>query len=124
MDCQFKSLEIYHFTRGGTQICWGLSANAYFKGPLHFYVDYGQPATDEWVTLNADPIIDECCYFDDCQRNWSDLITSYYRVRMVVPSDPDCPVYKSMPTRANGQMSHKNWLVARDIIRREYLQHR
>jgi len=124
MNCEFKSLEIWHVTRGGTQICWGLSQNTFFRGRHHFFVDYGQPATDEWITLNAEPIVDDCCYFDECQRNWADLIDHYYRVRLVLPDEPGCPVFKSMPQRANGRLDRKKWLVARDIIRREYLQQR
>jgi len=124
MNCEFKALEIWHISRGGTQICWSMGANTYFIGRYWFFVDYGQPATDTWITLNEQPIEDDCCYFDDCQRNWADLIDAYYRIRLVLPDEPNCPVYKSMPTRANGQLDSRNWLKARDIIRREYLQQR
>ena len=50
------------------------------------------------------------------------IIEAYYRVRLVLPGVPGCPVYKSQPVRANGLLPRKDWLVAREIIRKEYLQ--
>jgi hypothetical protein len=111
-------------TRGGTQICWSLGENVFFKGRHHFYVDFGQPATNEWVTLNEQPIVDDCCYYDDCRRHWGTVITHYYRIRLLLPDNEGCPVYKSQPVLASGGLSRKDWLRARDIIRREHLQQR
>jgi len=124
MDCEFKRVDVWPMTRGGTSICWQLGQDVHFNEPYHFYVDFGQPATDEWLTLNAEPIVDDCCYTDICQRTWSDLNTGYYRVRLVLPSAPGMPVYKSQPAPSSGHMDRKDWLIARDIMRREYLQQR
>jgi len=121
MSCTINRVEIWNMSRGGTQICWGLSQNAFPKGPLHFYVDFGRPATDTWVALNKEPIVDDCCFVDPCQRSWEMLNDAYYRVRMIQPSVPGAPVTKSMPVRANGRLDKKDWLKAREIVRKEYL---
>ena len=121
MDCIFKQITIWHMTKGGTQIYWELSQSFFEKGPYHFFVDFGWPATDEWVALNAQPIVDDCYFQDLCQRTWDQLIEHSYRIRLVLP---DGRVFKSQPTQANGGLGRKDWLRARDIVRREHLQQR
>ena len=121
MDCNvIKRVSVYHMTRGPSLICWQLGANTFFKGRYWFFVDFGQPATDEWVTLNEIPIVDDCCYYDACQRNWGTIATQYYRVRLVLPDAPGCPVYKSAPVRAVGRLNRRQWLWMRKIISNEY----
>jgi len=124
MDCEFKRVEVSHMTKGGSLICWEMARSFFPKGPLHFYVDFGWPGTDEWTVLNADPIVDDCCFVDPCQRNRKTLNEGYYRIRLLLPSEPSCPVYKSQPISAMGRLEHKDWLRARDIVRREHLQQR
>ena len=121
MDCIFKQVVIWHMTKGGTQLYWELSPSFYEKGPYHFYVDLGQPATDVWLALHSTPIVDDCYFQDSCQRTWDQLIDHYYRIRLVLS---DGRVFKSQPTQANGGLGRKDWLRARDIVRREHLQQR
>ena len=123
MDCEIKQVDVLYLGNSGAYICWRLASDAvYFSGEYHFFVDFGWPATDTWITLNEQPIIDDCCYYDICKRNWADIIDAYYRVRLVLPGVAGCPTYKSQPVRANGLLERRDWLVARDIIRKEYLQ--
>lgn len=121
-SCAFKRLEIYSMSRGGTTVCWTLSQNFFKHGPMHFYVDFGQPATDTWIALNSEPIVDDCCYTDECQRTWEKLHSGYYRVRLLLPGETNCPVYTSYPERASGLLDKKDWLYAREIVRKELLQ--
>lgn len=124
MDCEFKRVTVSQLSSGGALICWELSRSFFPRGPLNFYVDFGWPGTNEWTVLNKDPIVDDCCYMDVCKRNLKFLNESYYRVRLVLPSEPGCPVYKSEPVGALGRLERKDWLRARDIVRREHLQQR
>ena len=124
MDCEFKRVDISHVTRGGSLICWEMKSAFFPTGPLHFYVDFGWPGTDDWTVLNADPIVDDCCYIDSCQRNMKILNEAYYRIRLVLPGIVGCPVFKSQPAAAIGRLDRRDWLRARDIIRREHLQQR
>lgn len=122
MDCQIRRVDVWHMARGSTEICWGLSENYFPTGPLHFYVDFGRAGTDEWVALNTEPVVDACCFVDPCQRTWEMLSDHYYRVRMLQPSVPGCPVITSAPTLGSGRLNKKDWLRAREIIRKENLQ--
>lgn len=122
-SCAFSRLDIWHMARGGTEICWLLSQNFHFpvNEEPHFYVDYGNAGTDTWIALNEEPVIGACCFTDPCQRNWEFLHDGFYRVRMIFPSQPDV-VYTSFPEEASGTLSKKDWLIAREIIRKELLQ--
>ena len=127
MDCDvITRVEVWRMGTGDTTICWELSRNFWPPEPTseyHFYVDLGRPGTDEWVALNSEPIIDDCCYIDPCQRDVTDGYDVMYRVRMVIPlSTGECLVYKSEPVGTFGRLDKSDWLKARDIIRREYLQ--
>jgi hypothetical protein len=123
MACTFYRVEVWNMSRGGSLICWELSQNYFPKGPLHFYVDYGRSGTDDWVVLNPDdPVIDDCCYTDPCQRTWEMLSDHYYRVRMLQPSVPGCPVVTSKPVLGSGRLNKRDWLRAREIVRKENLQ--
>jgi hypothetical protein len=124
MNCNFKRIDIWHMARGSTSVCWELSSDFFPKGPLHFYVDFGRAGTDTWLALNAEPIIDDCCFIDPCQRTWEMITDGYYRVRLLQPGLPDCPVITSQPTPADGHLDKRDWLSARDIVRREHLQQR
>ena len=124
MNCNFKRVDVWHMARGNSQICWELSGDFFPKGPLHFYVDFGRAGTDVWTALNAEPIVDDCCFLDLCQRTWEMLTDHYYRVRLLLPGVPNCPVITSQPAPADGHLDRKEWLRARDIVRREHLQQR
>lgn len=122
MDCQvFKRIVIWHMTRGGTQLYWELVPTFSVPGPYKFFIDLGQPATDTWIALNSAPIVDDCYFQDPCQRTWDQFVEHYYRIRLLTP---DGTVYKSQPTQAYGALDRKDWLRARDIVRREHLQQR
>lgn len=122
MDCQINRIDVWPMARGGTSVCWSLSENFFPKGPLHFYVDFGRAGTDTWIALNSQPIIDECCFIDVCQRSWELVNDGYYRIRMLRPEDPNCPLITSAPISSNGRLNKQDWLRAREIVRKEYLQ--
>jgi hypothetical protein len=127
MDCDvITRVEVWRMARGSTTICWELSQNFWPPEPdseYHFYVDLGRPGTDEWIALNSEPIIDDCCYIDPCARDQTDGMDVMYRVRMLIPrSDGSCDVYKSEAVGTFGSLSKSDWLKARDIVRREHLQ--
>jgi len=124
LDCTaFDRLQIVTQPRGGTLISWGLKPGFTAKEPFHFYVDFGRAGTvdGDWETLNCDPIVDECTFLDPEQRYFDTLADFYYRVRLVLPNE-DCKVYASQPHQANGLWSKRDWLTAREIVRKEYLQ--
>jgi hypothetical protein len=128
VDCEaFKRLQIQTNPLGGNVITWQLET-AFTQAhdePYHFYVDYGKAGTDEWEVINTVPVVDHCLFIDPCQRHFSDLVDYFYRVRLVLPGEADgeglCPYYISRPHQANGVWSHGDWLMAREIVRKEML---
>lgn len=123
LDCTvFSRLQIVTQPRGGTLLAWGLKDRFTAPEPFHFYVDFGRAGTTDgdWETLNCDPIVDECTFLDTEQRHFNTLVDYYYRVRLVLPA-AECKVYTSRPQQANGLWSKRDWLTAREIVRKEYL---
>lgn len=129
MECGvFSRILIVVQPLGGSTITWGLKSGFQAKGPFHFFVDFGRSGTDEWETLNQSPIVDGCMYYDTKQRHWDHLADWYYRLRLVLPSVPDehgnPTVHKSQPQHASGIWAKRDWLIAREICRKEYLYQR
>jgi hypothetical protein len=130
MECGvFKRVQIVTQPLGGSSLAWGLRPGFKAKGPFHFYVDFGRSGSDEWETLNLSPLVDGCMFFDDKQRHYDQLADFYYRVRLVLPNEPDpatggCRVHLSQPHQANGLWSKRDWLIAREVCRKEYLMQR
>jgi hypothetical protein len=124
----FKRIQTVVQPLGGNMIAWELFPNFNTPGPYHFYVDFGRPGTNEWEPLNQQPVVDSCAFYDTTQWHWDQLIDFYYRVRLVLPSTVDqsgvCQVHVSQPQQANGFLSKRDWLMAREICRKEYLVQR
>lgn len=121
----FDRIQIQTNPLGGNIINWGLKTEFAKRGPFHFYVDFGRGGTTEWDTLNKVPIIDNCTFIDPCQRHWDNQVDYYYRIRVLLPAEADgegnCPVFASQPQQANGILTRSDWLLAREIIRKEIL---
>jgi hypothetical protein len=131
MECGvFSRLQVVTYPLGGSIIAWGLHSGFEAAGPYHFYVDFGRAGThDEWKTLTELPIVDSCVFLDAGQRYFDHLVDYYYRVRLVLPNviNPSTGlpvVHLSMPQQANGLLCRRDWLIARDISRKEYLLQR
>lgn len=130
LDCScFQRLQIVNQPLGGSMIAWELKPNFRGKGPFHFYVDWARSGSNEWEVLNASPLVNACNFADMARRMYDSLSFSYYRVRLVLPEDVDpvtlqCRVFISQPHQANGLWSKRDWLLAREICRKEYLMQR
>lgn len=129
MECGvFKRIQTVVQPLGGNMIAWELFDGFQAPGPYHFYIDFGHSGTDEWEVLNQQPVIDACAYYDLQQRHWDHFIDFYYRIRLVLPSlvnpDGSCVVHVSHPQQANGALAKRDWLVMREICRKEYLLQR
>lgn len=121
----FERLRVVAQPKGGSLITWGLTAGFRAPGPFQFFVDEAEAGSDEWFSVTNDPIVDDCRAYDPQQRYWAQLSNVYYRVRLRTPNDlgPDGKPkeYVSPPQQANGLWSRRDWLLARDIVRKEYL---
>lgn len=130
LDCScFQRLQIVNQPLGGSLIAWELKYGFKAKGPFNFYVDWARAGSNEWEVLNSAPLVNACNFADMVRRQFDRLSFSYYRVRLVLPDDIDpatnqCRVFASQPHQANGLWSKADWLLAREICRKEYLLQR
>ena len=124
----FGRIQIITHPLGGNLIAWSLQPTFRAEGHYHFFVDFGRAGSDEWETLNKEPIVDDCFFSDPRQHHWDHLVDYYYRVRLLLHSemnaDHACRVFISQPQQANGLWNRRDWLIARDIVRKEYLLQR
>jgi len=117
----FKRLQIVVKPQGGTLVTWGLENGFTAAGPFDFYLDEAENGSDAWTNVLG-PVVDGCEAHDERQRDWAVLSSFSYRVRLNLPNEPGSPTYVSAEQQANGLWSRKDWLLARDIARKEYLQ--
>jgi len=98
---------------------WKLNRNFEFAGSsLVFYVEFAR-ATDGWERLNPDdPVINECFYVDTAPYRCALYNDVYYRV---VAYD-GIREYNSRPISTMGVLNKEDWLIVRDVIRKEYLR--
>lgn len=116
----FKRVQIRTMPLGGTMIAWELYEGFKAKGPFHFFVDFARSGSNEWQPINTSPVVDDCFFTDVTQRHYDQLADFYYRVRLLLPNE-GCAVHLSQPHQANGLWLKPDWLLAREIIRKEYL---
>lgn len=125
----FKRIQVVTQPLGGSLIAWELKPGFCVAGPYNFFVDFGYSGTDKWEPLNTIPLVNVCTYFDINQRYWDHLAPFYYRIRLITPNviDPNTgqpQIHISQPQQANGLWSKRDWLLAREISRKEYLVQR
>jgi hypothetical protein len=83
-----------------------------------FHVDMSRGG--EWTRLTDTPIIDMCLYIDTLKHRCGLRADIFYRV---VAVDTASNEYKSKPVNIFQYWKDKpQWLIARDIIRKEYLR--
>jgi hypothetical protein len=82
----------------------------------HFYIEFSHGG--EWCRVNEEDIHD-CMYLDQDYQRCGLGVAGYYRV---VAVDAAGNEYASKPTSAGDCMSHRQYLLVRDILRKELLR--
>lgn len=106
-------------TPNGTKLIeWRLSRCFLFPGDiLRFYVEVA-PSGGEWTRLNpGDPVENSCTYIDTGQYDCAMGNQWFYRV---VAND-GVTDFHSQPESMYGVWNRHDWLIARDVVRKEYL---
>ena len=108
--------------RGVTRVWWELEPVFNDPGPYVFQLQTGNTPlnnTTDWKNVGG-AITDGYIAYDDVWRaSGSDLVT-HYRVVLTTPKD----TYVSVPVNCFGELAERDWLIAREIIRREQLRHK
>jgi hypothetical protein len=86
-----------------------------FDNALDFYVDKARSG-GTWTNI-AGPLTDSCMYVDPVKWNWNKDRNTFYRVRF----EKDSEWQYSVPIQANGTWTREDYLLAKEIARKEYL---
>lgn len=103
-------------TRGGNIAAWWLNSRKFTEsGPYVFYLEWAEHPDADFAEV-AGPTT-ESTLTDATQRRYSKLPHSVYRVRVNTPGGD----YYSSPHPVMGNLNRHDYLLTREIIRREYL---
>lgn len=117
----FRRLGVDHMIVGSSRIWWQLEPSFHEPGPHVFQLQFGRTGNQnahDWVNVGL-PLEDAFYATDDAQRDFGKILTAHYRVALTTGTS----TYVSLPTSCIGQLPEKDWLEAREIMRKERLRH-
>lgn len=116
----FRRISVDHMTRGETRVWWQLEPTFNDAGPYVFQLQVGSTGIDEgidWQNVGA-PIVNGFMASDTAWRNSGAVIATHYRVVLTTATG----AYVSDATPCSGILPEHDWLLAREIIRKERLR--
>lgn len=118
----FRRVSVDHMVRGVTRVWWQLEPQFREPGPYVFQLQYGYtPNNDsvDWKNVGA-PVTNGYFALDPGWREGGTELLTHYRVTLTTPEER----YVSQPANCFGELTERDWLLAREIIRKEQLRHR
>lgn len=118
----FRRVSVDHMTRGVSRVWWQLDRLFRDEGPYTFQLQYGRSgvrAANDWTNIGA-PIVNAYFALDPEWRETGYDMTSHYRVVLTTPSG----TYVSQATSCYGELNEKDWLLAREIVRKEQVRNK
>jgi len=112
----FDRVVLTPHMRGGTIVNWWLDDRFDTPGPYTFFLEWAESPDADFIEV-AGPATDGVLT-DSEQRRFSKLPHSVYRVRLETPTT----THYSDVHQVMGDWNRHDWLLGRDIIRREYLR--
>ena len=118
----FRRVSVDNMIRGVTRVWWQLEPLFNDPGPRVFQLQVGntglRDATD-WRDVGT-PVTDGYMAFDDAWRNFSSDLLVHYRVTLTTDKD----IYVSQPVNCFGELGERDWVLSREVIRKEQLRHK
>lgn len=121
-DAVFSRVMVDHLVRGVTRVSFELFYQFPDPPPWHFRLQVGEtgvPAADDWADVGL-PVTDAFALVDPARRDFGQLRTVHYRVVLETARG----AYTSRPAAALGLLGVHDWLLAREVVRKELLRHR
>lgn len=118
----FRRVSVDHMVRGVTRVWWQLESQFREPGPYVFQLQYGYtPSNDsvDWKNVGA-PVTNGYMATDPGWREGGTELLTHYRVTLTTPEN----TYVSQPANCFGELTERDWLLSREIIRKEQLRHR
>lgn len=117
----FRRVSVDHMVRGVTRVWWQLEPAFNDPGPHYFQLQVGntglQDASD-WRNVGG-PIIDNYVAYDDEWRNTGSVLLTHYRLLLTTARG----AYVSQAVNVYGEMEEREWVLSREIVRKERLRH-
>ncbi len=113
----FDRVMVSYLTRGPVRIMWTLLPTFTDVGPLSFQLQVGEtsnPNAGDWEDVGL-PVVNQYLATDPEQRDFGKIKYVFYRIVLTSPLG----TYVSMPTAALGTLSQRDWLKARNLVRRK-----
>lgn len=117
----FDRVYADHLVEGNTRVYWELKPDFGGKRPYAFQLvvgESGNPLADDWVEVGPE-LTDTYTTVDTERRARGMQLTVHYRVRL---TDANGFVYYSPPVSVLGNLSARDWLNAREMLRQQRLR--
>jgi hypothetical protein len=118
----FRRVSVDHMVRGTTRVWWQLEPTFNDAGPYTFQLQLGKTGLRDaldWEDVGP-PVINGVLAYDPVWRaSGYDLLT-HYRVVLKTPTS----TYVSQAANCYGELNERDWLIAREIVRKEELRHK
>lgn len=116
----FKRLYIDRLTLGNTSVYFEMDPR--FTDPLPWssrlqYSESGLQNADDWINV-GNPTVNSFYAVDPTQRLYGKQLLSNYRIKLTTT----LAIYYSQPTNVYGRLNLRDWLLAREITRKELLR--
>lgn len=118
----FRRVSVDHMVRGTTRVWWQLEKLFKEPGPYIFQLQFGRTGLRnaiDWVDVGP-PVTNGYFALDPEWREAGYTLLTHYRVKLTTPQN----VYISQAANAFGDLTERDWLISREIIRKEQLRHR
>ena len=118
----FRRVSVDHMVRGVTRVWWQLERLFRDPGPYSFQLQFGRSGirdAADWIDVGS-PAINSYYAEDSEWREGGYELLSHYRVKLTTPTD----VYVSQAANCFGDLTERDWLLSREIIRKEQLRHK
>lgn len=116
----FRRVSVDYMVRGTSRIWWQLDPSFKDPGPYIFQVQVGStaiPEADDWQNVGA-PVIGGFYTTDDSPHSSGTVLITHYRVTLTTPVGK----YVSAPSPVSGELTEADWLISREILRKERLR--
>jgi hypothetical protein len=116
----FRRLIVDQMIRGQTRLWWQMHPDFNDPGPHIFQLQFGRTGLAtavDWVNVGL-PIDNAYYATDDMQRDTGMVITAHYRVTLTTSAG----TYVSAAVNPTGFLTEQDWVLAREIIRKERLR--
>ncbi|NDC55346.1 MAG: hypothetical protein EBZ69_00675 [Alphaproteobacteria bacterium] len=116
----FRRVSVDHMVRGVTRVWWQLESVFNDPGPYIFQLQFGRTGlrdAADWKNV-GEPVENAYVALDPTFRAIGYDLTTHYRVVLTTPNK----TYISQASNCFGELTEKDWLFAREIIRKEKLR--